>query len=179
MAIAYWLSNSYIALLFRSWSMVSVTWLAAFIAVQFCTRVANQGCEYTQCMHTHTEWCATCFESQHMYGDNAFYCLQRCNSCRISDQHATRLTVSMYYCHVQPKLWPQQADRTETQYVMDDIIDKIGRENSGFSASNSRNTNLQNRIFNNKCSDSVDVRKADFCNKFSQLNLSPKFGSQI
>ena len=103
MAIAYWLSNSYLAFS-RSWSMVSVIWLEAFIAVQSCTRVANQGCEYKQCIHTHTEWGAVCFESQYMYGDNAFYCLQRCPSRRITDQHAMRLTASVYYCHAPPKI---------------------------------------------------------------------------
>ena len=59
------------------------------------------------------------------------------------------------------------------------IFDFETEKKTVFSASNSRNTSLQNQIFKKNGSDSVDVRKADFCHKFSQLNLSPKFWPQI
>ncbi len=170
MAIAYWLSNSYLAFS-RSWSMVSVIWLEAFIAVQSCTRVANQGCEYKQCIHTHTEWGAVCFESQYMYGDNAFYCLQRCPSRRITDQHAMRLTASVYYCHEPPKKSGRKKPTSPRHTLLcTPSSTKSVVRNMVFSTSKPRNTSLQNQIFQKSGGHSIGVRKADFCRKFSQLN---------
>ena len=51
--------------------------------------------------------------------------------------------------------------------------------NMVFSTSKPRNTSLQNQIFPKNGGHSIGVRKADFCRKFSRLNLSPKFWPQI